>query len=321
MTPAQAGTVLITGPTSGLGKVLALELANRGAPGRPDLLLAGRPGDRLTEITDAVRAAGATAEPIPCDLASLADVRAAATAAKDLLAMGAVRPLRVLVANAGIMSMDLRAATADGYEKTFAVNYLAHAQLISDLRDSFTTPARIVLLGSNVYRGDLPRRMMGVPGPHWRDPAGLARPATGDKPTGMKASGVAYANAKLAILYYAHELQRRVGDGIGVAVFEPGWMPGTGLGREASPALQVMGRALTHLPGTTTPARSGPALASLALDDRWAHLRDGAFIVIDKEAGVLPHGHDRAREQRLWEATGELLNEAANRRRREQGCT
>jgi hypothetical protein len=44
----------------------------------------------------------------------------------------------------------------------------------------------------------------------------------------MKASGVAYA--KLAILYYAHDLQRRVGDGIGVAVFEPGWMPGTGLG-------------------------------------------------------------------------------------------
>ena len=185
--------------------------------------LVGRPGGRLTEITDAVRTAGATAEPIPCDLASLAQVRAAATAARDLLAMGAVRP--------------------------------------------------------------------------------------------MKASGVAYANAKLAILYYAHELQRRVGDGIGVAVFEPGWMPGTGLGREASPALQAMGRALTHLPGTTTPARSGPALASLVLDDRWVHLRDGAFVVVDKEAGVLAHGHDRARERRLWEATGELLDEATNRQK------
>jgi hypothetical protein len=94
------------------------------------------------------------------------------------------------------------------------------------------------------------------------------RPAHRDhrKPTGMKASGVAYTNAKLAILYYAHELQRRVGDDIGVAVFEPGWMPGTGLGREASPALQAVGRALTHLPGTSTPARSGPALASLVLD-------------------------------------------------------
>jgi NAD(P)-dependent dehydrogenase (short-subunit alcohol dehydrogenase family) len=290
-----------------------LELAKRGASDRPDLLLIGRPGDRLTEITGAVRAAGATAEPVPCDLTSLADVRTAGEAAKDLLTRRTVRPLRALVANAGLVSMDLRSATADGYEKTFAVNYLAHAQLIGDLLDSFTTPARIALLGSNVYRGDLPRRMMGVPGPQWRDPVDLARPAAGGEPTGLKASGVAYANSKLAILYYAHELQRRVGDGIGVTVFEPGWMPGTGLGREASPAMQAIGRALTHLPGTSTPARSGPALASLVLDDRWAHLRDGAFVVIDKEIGVLPHGHDLARERRLWEATGELLSEAANR--------
>lgn len=174
------------------------ELAKRGASERPDLLLVGRAGERLTGITDAVRAAGATAEAVPCDLASLADVRSAARAVKDLLAAEAVRPLRALVANAGLVSMDLRAATADGYEKTFAVNYLAHPQLIGDLRDSFTTPARIVLLGSNV----------------------------------------------------------------------------------------------------------GPALASLVLDNRWAHLRDGAFIVIDKEVDVPPHAHDLARERRLWEARG-----------------
>ena len=72
------GTVLITGPTGGLGTVLALELAKRGASERPDLLLVGRAGERLTGITDAVRAAGATAEAVPCGLASLADVRAAA---------------------------------------------------------------------------------------------------------------------------------------------------------------------------------------------------------------------------------------------------
>jgi hypothetical protein len=42
--------------------------------------------------------------------------------------------------------------------------------------------------------------MIGVPGPQWRDPVDLARPSTGGRPTGMKASGVAYANAKLAIL-------------------------------------------------------------------------------------------------------------------------
>jgi len=38
------GTVLITGPTGGLGTVLALQLAKRGASERPDLLLVGRGG-------------------------------------------------------------------------------------------------------------------------------------------------------------------------------------------------------------------------------------------------------------------------------------
>jgi hypothetical protein len=43
----------------------------------------------------------------------------------------------------------------------------------------------------------------------------------------METAGIAYSNSKLAILYYAHELQR----GVSVAVFEPGFLPGTGLSR------------------------------------------------------------------------------------------
>ncbi|WP_432897408.1 hypothetical protein ACQP1S_19490 [Micromonospora matsumotoense] len=41
--------------------------------------------------------------------------------------------------------------------------------------------------------------------------------------------------------------------------------------------------------------------ASIALDDQWAHLRDGAFVVRDKVADVRPIAHDR--ERRLWDAT------------------
>jgi hypothetical protein len=47
------------------------------------------------------------------------------------------------------------------------------------------------------------------------------------------------------------------------------------------------------------------------LAPRWAHLRDGAYVVIDKETGVLPFAVDRDREQRLWQATAELLEKAA----------
>lgn len=306
----EPGTVLITGPTRNLGRHAALAAAGRPDGQRPDLLLVGRAGRDLTAVADEARALGARVHEIGCDLASLADVRAAAATVRDLLAAGAVRPLRALVANAGTMSPDTRRASPDGYEMTFAVNYLAHALLIGDLLGSFAVPARVVLLGSNTYHANFWRKLLGVAEAKWADPVELASPATGGKAPGMGASGVAYSNAKLAILYYAHELQRRAGAGINVSVFEPGWMPGTALGRGAPKAFQAISRVLGRVPGVSTPSRSGPLLAAMALDDKWAHLRDGAFVLKTKLTEVQPVAHDRDRERRLWEATAELLERA-----------
>jgi hypothetical protein len=109
------------------------------------------------------------------------------------------------------------------------------------------------------------------------------------------------------ILYYAHELQRQAPAGISVAVFEPGVMPGTGLARQAGPGAERIGRGIQRLPGIASPAKSGPDLASVVLDARWAHLRDGAFVVRDKERDVRSIAHDPERERRLWDATTELL--------------
>jgi NAD(P)-dependent dehydrogenase (short-subunit alcohol dehydrogenase family) len=306
----EPGTVLITGPTRNLGRNTVLALADRSAGQRPDLLLVGRAGPDLTAVADEARARGANVREIGCDLARLADVRSAAATTRDLLAEGAVRPLRALVANAGVMSADTRRASADGYELTFAVNYLAHAQLIGDLLGSFTAPARVVLIGSNTYHSNVWRKLLGVAEAKWADPLELARPAASDQAPSMATSGVAYSNAKLAILYYAHELQRRAGNGINVSVFEPGWMPGTALGRGAPSAAQAMSRALGRMPGVSTPERSGPLLAAMAVDDKWAHLRAGAFVVKTKLTEVQPIANDRDREHRLWEATTELLDRA-----------
>lgn len=310
MNSISSGTVLLTGPTGGLGKAATLAIANRPAPQRPDLLLVGRAGKALTDVAKAARAAGATVHEIGCDLARLADVRNAGQMAKDLLEAGAVRPLQGLVANAGVSVVDTHGTSADGHELTFAVNYLAHAQLIGDLLDSFVVPARIVLLGSNTYHQNIFRRMLRVPPADWRDPIELAQPAAHDLPATLERGGVAYSNSKLAILYYAHELQRRAPTGINVAVFEPGFMPGTGLGRGHGPGLQRMGRVMQRIPGVSSPTRSGQLLASVVLDDRWAHLRDGAFVVKDEERDVKGFAKNPARESRLWDATTELLNSA-----------
>jgi NAD(P)-dependent dehydrogenase (short-subunit alcohol dehydrogenase family) len=306
----QPGTVLITGPTRNLGRHAVLAMAGRPDGQRPDLLLVGRAGRDLTAVADEARALGARVHEIGCDLASLTDVRTAAATVRDALAAGAIRPLHALVANAGTMSPDTRRASPDGYEMTFAVNYLAHAQLIGELLGSFTAPARVVLLGSNTYNANFWRTLLRVPEANWADPVELASPAAGEQAPGMAASGVAYSNSKLAILYYAHELQRRAGAGINVSVFEPGWMPGTALGRGAPNALQAIARGLGRIPGVSTPRRSGPLLAAMALDDHWAHLRDGAFVLKTKLTEVQPVAHDRDRERRLWEATAELLERA-----------
>ena len=313
MSEISSGTVLITGPTGGLGRSATMAMASRPEGERPDLLLIGRPGNALAEVAAEARKAGATVREIGCDLASLAGVHAAAETVKELLGSGAVRPLRGLIANAGLSVTDTRQASADGYELTFAVNYLAHAQLIGDLLDSFVTPARIVLVGSNTYYANWVRRLMNVPAAEWRDPLELAEPAGPEVSPTLKAAGVAYSNSKLAILYYAHELQRRAPEGINVAVFEPGFMPGTGLSRQHSPWVQRMGRGMQRLPlhGISSPVKSGPALASVALDERWAHLRDGNFVVIDKERDVMPIANNPGRERRLWDATAKLLRSTA----------
>ncbi|MCO8269585.1 SDR family NAD(P)-dependent oxidoreductase [Actinoplanes sp. TRM 88003] len=294
-------TVLITGPTRGLGRAAVLAMAGRPAGLRPDLILVGR---ALSAVAAEARTLGARVHEVVADLSRLADVRAAAGTVREMVGD---QPLHALIANAGAMSSDTRHTSADGFELTFAVNYLAHAQLISAL----PTPARVVLLGSNTYYANVWRRLLGVPEAQWRDPAELARPATGATNPGIKAAGVAYSNAKLAILYYAHELQRQAGPGVAVSVFEPGWMPGTDLGRGAPPALRAISRALGRIPGVSTPQRSGPALASVALDDKWAGLRDGAFVLKDRVIAVQPIAHDVDRERRLWATTTKLFAASA----------
>ena len=62
---------------------------------------------------------------------------------------------------------------------------------------------------------------------------------------------------------------------------------------------------MARLPGMATPERSGPAPASVALDDKWANLRDGAFVVIDKVTDSV-----ECRECRLRAATAQLVERA-----------
>jgi len=147
MRPLDEQTILITGATDGLGRVLAAELAAAGAT----LLIHGRDDARGQQAIDDIAAATGSRRLhwFRADFASLDEVRGLA----DRVA--AEHPqLGTLVNNAGIgfttNGADRREESSDGHELRFAVNYLAGylltRRLLPCLQDS--TPARIVNVAS-----------------------------------------------------------------------------------------------------------------------------------------------------------------------------
>src|SRR4051794_27350479 len=129
-------TALITGATDGLGRHVARDLAGQGWT----VLVHGRSSERAADVVPGARTYIA-------DLSSLADGR---RMADEVLAREPV--LDVLVNNAGIGSAAgaSRQESADGYELTFAVNYLSHFLLTLRLLDLLkrSAPSRIVNVAS-----------------------------------------------------------------------------------------------------------------------------------------------------------------------------
>ncbi len=114
-----ARTALITGATDGVGRVVAKQLGKDGW----HVLAHGRNRERGESLVAEITKAGGTAEFIPADLASLAEVRRLADDVKKRS-----NQLQLLINNAGIGTSGggpQRQHSADGHELRFAVNYLA----------------------------------------------------------------------------------------------------------------------------------------------------------------------------------------------------
>src|SRR5829696_2321722 len=110
--------ILVTGATDGLGRRVALDLASAGAT----VLLHGRSRERLEATLEEAREETGSEKlgSYLADLSSLGEVRALAE--RVLAEQGR---LDVLINNAGVIAEERR-ESEDGYQLTFAVNYLAH---------------------------------------------------------------------------------------------------------------------------------------------------------------------------------------------------
>ncbi|MDQ4109738.1 MAG: oxidoreductase [Actinomycetota bacterium] len=127
-------TVIVTGATSGLGRVVATQLGAKGAR----VVLAVRNVAAGEEVAATI---GGKTEVRALDLADLSSVRH--------LAQEWEGEIDVLINNAGIMMVPKR-LTTDGYESQFATNHLGHFALTNLLLPHITD--RVVTVASSAHR-------------------------------------------------------------------------------------------------------------------------------------------------------------------------
>ena len=140
--PMTGRTVVVTGGSRGIGRATARALARLGA----DVAVTGRDPARTRDAADQIRSAtGARVHAFTADLSAQVQVRRLAAELLDTLPR-----IDVLVNNAGGY-WNTRHVTADGLERTFAVNHLAPFLLTALLRERLqdSDDGRVVTVSSN----------------------------------------------------------------------------------------------------------------------------------------------------------------------------
>jgi NAD(P)-dependent dehydrogenase (short-subunit alcohol dehydrogenase family) len=135
-------TVILTGAPGGIGRCIALELAKQGA----HIIAHARSAEKAAPLVDEIKKAGGSAEAVGFELDSIKAVREAARGLREKHAR-----LDVLINNAAIWN-GTRQVSADGFEKTWAVNVLAPYILTEELLEPLKAArGRVVNLSSNEH--------------------------------------------------------------------------------------------------------------------------------------------------------------------------
>jgi NAD(P)-dependent dehydrogenase (short-subunit alcohol dehydrogenase family) len=277
--------VVLTGATNGIGRAAAIELARRGA----DLALVARNQARAAEAVRRIRAGstGSTPDVVLADLASQSSIR---QLAGELLAR--YPRIHVLVNNAGAIYAR-REVTADGIERTWAVNHLAPFLLTTLLLDRLkaSQPARIVTTSSGAHEGAR------IP----FDDLNAERSWGG-------AGFTRYGETKLANILFTAELARRLaGTGVTANAFHPGFVA-TGFNRNNG-VLMRLGMAITR-PFARSPQKGAESLVWL-VDAEEAGQLDGAYVFDRRAVAPSPAAQDVEAARRLWQVSEEQTRRSA----------
>jgi NAD(P)-dependent dehydrogenase (short-subunit alcohol dehydrogenase family) len=295
---AATHTLVMTGASRGIGRIAATEIL----VGDPDVhlvvLARGGSGPALArELAEDKYSVSS----MSADLSSMSSIRAAASLIAVKVQNGELPPLHGFVGNAGIQYTNALTQGVDGYEATFTVNVLANHLFIRTLEKHFVSGSRITITVSDTHFGDFKHNMGMVPGPVWQAPTILAKTAAFEKPSTTAAGRTAYSTSKLAAIYHVHELARRL-DGVDVVSFNPGFVPGTGLARNADPVSRfMMGRIMPLMaltPMATSPKDAGRDLANVVLGK--TKTTTGSYVDRAKADRSSDESYNAGREIELW---------------------
>jgi len=209
---------IITGPTSGIGRETALELAKHGT-----VILVGRSRSKLDDLQTMIEHRGQEALSVVCDLSDPASVRRAAA---EIIALP--RSIVGLVNNAGIRDTRMT-KNGLGWDMSFATNHVGPFVLTEALVPHLPDGANVVFVVSAVEDPERkPAVAFGFRGGRYISAEASARGEW--KPGGSQQPGFdAYATTKQSILAVALAFARETPRLCFNAV-EPGLNLNTGLG-------------------------------------------------------------------------------------------
>src|SRR3984957_12253788 len=311
----QMPTVLITGGHSGLGLESAKHLAAMGL----NLALAGRTLERIEPVATQLSSAyGVKVSAIELDVSSLASVRGAVAVCRAMIASGEIDALQAIICNAGANFLGKVSYSVDGYENTFATNYLGHFLLVQMLLDHVAENGRIVFVASGTHDPDT---RDGKFAGKAAEPDAFALANQGKDGSKAISSGKRYSTSKLCIILYAYELDRRLkrsGKSIVSIAYDPGSIPETGLMRGLPGPLQ----SLTKTPLTKWILRmigisqgsldfSGASLAKVTADPRFAQMSgkylqsNGGSLLVAKSSKA---SYNEGSALKLWDDSKRLAS-------------
>lgn len=271
-------TVIITGGSDGIGKAAARLLKEQGA----QVVIVGRSPQKTKAVGTELNVPYYIA-----DFTKLAEVRALGNQ------LHAKYPqIDVLFNNAGGV-YGKREVTVDGFEKTFQINYLAHFLLTDILLDTLIASHATIINTSSIGN------------------SGLSKLDINDLNLENKYSRTrAYGNAKLEVILFAKEFNRRYGQkGVSMVAFHPGNVV-TNFGAESPGMMHVMYHTFVQkLMGMIPPEKGADTAIWLATTTPGKDWQPGEYYYKRKIAKAHKLAYDKDIARSLWTQSEEMIGE------------